>query len=777
MKYVLNIKRFLMFLLSIVFILGIPVNTYAASDTSTPYDARRAIKNGWPYYVKGDADCISESSSAAPSNLTKDQKIAQTLLVGFDSTGNSNLIKAIVEQYKVGGVFTTVGNNRSGIDQIFYQDLKKIGGSNLFIASDDEGGNIAGFTKDKIPSAKEMGQLSAAEAEKKGQEAGQILLANGLNGDLAPVLDILVPGSLWDNDKRNWSSNPDEIISKAGGFAKGLNSKGIKPVYKHFPGIGKVNENTDKQRATPISLTELTDDIKPYRELANQNNAGVMLSNAIVTEWGDEPVSINKQAVDYLRKDVKFTGTITTDALNSLKDSSYGTSSMDIPRAVAAALNAGVDMPEFVVTGAEANAQVSGAIKEASLNVSDARVDEAYLNSLKLRGSPEPNGGSGQQCCSSTSGSSTPLSGSGNVEKVYNFFVGKGLKDFQAAGIIGNIQQESGFEPMIKQGVLDKKTSAEEFMASGSSDGFGLVQWTPGSKYIKNVPAGKDPNDLATQLDFLWEQLNGKTPIPEPDALEPLKASTNIKDATMIFHNKFEKSADNGEALLKRVAYAETFLNDVRKGTAGAGLSSSSSSGTSANLGSCSSGSSSYKNPLRDVKDLKPLRIDGGVDYQGHGPIYALGNGEVVMVNGHNSGWPGKTTSGDGGTYISYKLTDGPAKGKEVFMAENCEIPGSLKKGSTVTSETIICDFQGDDYAYGEMGWADGKGSFIGNECYDQSAHTVYGINFSDLMVTLGAPAGQWQAGYHISCQMPSDWPKWPKKTPPPTVAIEGKIN
>ena len=139
---------------------------------------------------------------------------------------------------------------------------------------------------------------------------------------------------------------------------------------------------------------------------------------------------------------------------------------MDIPRAVAAALNAGVDMPEFVVTGAEANAQVSGAIKEASLNVSDARVDEAYLNSLKLRGSPEPNGGSGQQCCSSTSGSSTPLSGSGNVEKVYNFFVGKGLKDFQAAGIIGNIQQESGFEPMIKQGVLDKKTSAEEFMAS-----------------------------------------------------------------------------------------------------------------------------------------------------------------------------------------------------------------------------------------------------------------------------------------------------------------------
>ena len=54
--------------------------------------------------------------------------------------------------------------------------------------------------------------------------------------------------------------------------------------------------------------------------------------------------------------------------------------------------------------------------------------------------------------CSTTTGSTGTLTGNDNLEKIYNYFLGKGLTDFQAAGIVGNISQESGGDPTIVQG-------------------------------------------------------------------------------------------------------------------------------------------------------------------------------------------------------------------------------------------------------------------------------------------------------------------------------------
>ena len=77
----------------------------------------------------------------------------------------------------------------------------------------------------------------------------------------------------------------------------------------------------------------------------------------------------------------------------------------------------------------------------------------------------------------------------------------------------------------------------------------------------------------------------------------------------------------------------------------------------------------SYANPLRSVNGLNPERIDQGVDYSGFGPIYAIGDG--VVLSTANSGWPG-------GTFIAYRLTDGPANGLVVYAAEDINPAGRV---------------------------------------------------------------------------------------------------
>ena len=171
--------------------------------------------------------------------------------------------------------------------------------------------------------------------------------------------------------------------------------------------------------------------------------------------------------------------------------------------------------------------------------------------------------------------------------------------------------------------------------------------------------------------------------------------------------------------------------------------------------------SDAYKNPFRDIHNLGASRVDQGVDYTGSGPIYALGNGKVVSTT--NSGWPG-------GTFIVYQLTDGPASGKYVYFAENCDNikVSTSPPNNTVTSDTVICTMV-DASPHIEIGWADG--SAIGNSmAHDvwvghdsDSYYTAFGKNLSDLLQSLPSPppAGIVHAGAQKLGTLPPGWPTW----------------
>ena len=160
---------------------------------------------------------------------------------------------------------------------------------------------------------------------------------------------------------------------------------------------------------------------------------------------------------------------------------------------------------------------------------------------------------------------------------------------------------------------------------------------------------------------------------------------------------------------------------------------------------------SGYANPIRAIGGLQVWRVDQGVDYNGYGPIYAIGDG--VVLSTFNGGWPG-------GTFITYRLTNGPAAGLVVYAAE--DINPDVSVGQSVTPNTVLGTlYNGPDGI--ETGWADGGalgetmamsyGQFYG------SNSTAFGYNFSQLLASLGAPAGVMQNSPTGS--VPGNWPQW----------------
>jgi hypothetical protein len=167
-----------------------------------------------------------------------------------------------------------------------------------------------------------------------------------------------------------------------------------------------------------------------------------------------------------------------------------------------------------------------------------------------------------------------------------------------------------------------------------------------------------------------------------------------------------------------------------------------------------------YENPLRQVNGLVPERIDMGVDFAGTGPVYAIGAGVVMQAKACCSGWPG-------GGWITYQLTDGPAVGEVVYLAEDV-IP-TVQPGQKVTPQTEIGHMTGGSSGI-ETGWAMLDSGSAESQLAEAGGiggagpfPTAIGMNFESLLRVLGVPAAP-NLGDPISGLVPSryqtDWVK-----------------
>lgn len=159
-----------------------------------------------------------------------------------------------------------------------------------------------------------------------------------------------------------------------------------------------------------------------------------------------------------------------------------------------------------------------------------------------------------------------------------------------------------------------------------------------------------------------------------------------------------------------------------------------------------------YRNPLRGVADLRPGRVDQGVDYGGAGPIYALGPGIVQSV--YNAGWPE-------GVFIVYELTGGPDTGRGVYVAEN--VVPRVTVGQAISPSTVVAILRPQAPNL-ETGWADLSALGATQALADHqvpgkgdagSLSTGCGQSFNALLRRLGVPGGILQPGSGDSSACP----------------------
>jgi phage minor structural protein len=225
-----------------------------------------------------------------------------------------------------------------------------------------------------------------------------------------------------------------------------------------------------------------------------------------------------------------------------------------------------------------------------------------------------------------------------NAWAVWQFLKSKGYSEQATAGILGNMDQESGIMPDIDEG--------------GGGPGYGLVQWTSpiagesGRAYVQRLLAqagiSGDYRNITTQLKLLdWHMHNGQY-IPSaayPYSVAEFKALTDIGTATMAFEANFERPAVTHPERIPMAQYWYDLLHNLKPGT------------------------NKWVNPVRSSYTITQEWdeigwgtnvIHGGIDIASMPagsmpPVYVARSGTVETV----------TYDGTGGNYVVIKHDDG----------------------------------------------------------------------------------------------------------------------
>jgi len=317
--------------------------------------------------------------------------------------------------------------------------------------------------------------------------------------------------------------------------------------------------------------------------------------------------------------------------------------------------------------------------------------------------------------------STVALSGKDNREKIYNFLRGKGLNAHQAAGVLGNIQHESGYSP----------TRHEISHSNFESGGYGIAQWTFGrritlkahlDKTVPNlvgqyyndkygggvsaadgfVPKNSDTGELmpladndaflAAELAFLYDEtsvrkISSKTASVTSAEVgqnewEALKKATSIQDATKIWLYNFEIPANIEQAAVTRSAAAQDILAEI--GTAAAAGASGCLDATSGDVAALQATVKKYAWPEYHRPGYVTLK-----------PEYAEAVGKAVTAGGYVGGirYRGVDCGGfvtrvmiDSGFEPEYNAQKGPTATQKQWLDANWT---SLGNGASIDTATL----------------------------------------------------------------------------------------
>ena len=132
------------------------------------------------------------------------------------------------------------------------------------------------------------------------------------------------------------------------------------------------------------------------------------------------------------------------------------------------------------------------------------------------------------------------------AQQAVRYFMSKGLTDFQAAGLVGNLMRESGMNHRSK---------------NSGSGAYGLAQWLGSRKKALFNKYGNNPS-FQNQLDFIWHELNTS----HKSGLKYLRRSKTAEEAARNAMGYYEFSAGPEGAIAEMNKYGQDGRRSMREG-------------------------------------------------------------------------------------------------------------------------------------------------------------------------------------------------------------------
>ncbi|MGC5166692.1 glycoside hydrolase family 3 N-terminal domain-containing protein [Luteimicrobium sp. DT211] len=317
-----------------------PTTTRTPAPNATPTATTSPAATPTPPVTKPPA---TKPPSTAPSTrplagMSLDQKVGQLFMVGATATGPEPATGTAISRYHVGNVIL-VGRSQLGVTRTraIADALQRRATSSathglpLFVGVDQEGGNIQvlrgpGFAT--MPTALTQGKSSPSALRRDAATWGAELARAGVNLNLSPVMDTVpspadnasnAPVGYW---HRQFGYTPATVSSHGVAFLRGMHDADVATTIKHFPGLGRVQGNTDFTSGVKDTVTTADDPyLAPFEAGIAAGTEAVMTSTAIYTRIDPhDPGAFSRTVVTgLLRGKLGFDGVVITDDVSSAK--------------------------------------------------------------------------------------------------------------------------------------------------------------------------------------------------------------------------------------------------------------------------------------------------------------------------------------------------------------------------------------------------------------------------------------------------------------------------